>query len=103
STAVAAALLLLPLGLAACTGDEGGRTPDDAAQVLADAGDAMADLQTVRLRVEAGTDLAELPVRQVEAQVTRTGDAAGTAHVEQFGQLLEVAFVVVGDDFHYQV
>ena len=94
-------LLLSTLTLAACTGDQD--LPDNAQQVLADAADAMADLQTVRLRVQADTDVAELPVRQVEVQVTRTGDAAGTAQVEQFGQLVEVAFVVVGDAFHYQV
>lgn len=101
-TAAAFAVLLSTLALAACTGDQN-PPPDNAERVLADAADAMADLRTVRLRVQAETDVAELPVRRVEAQITRTGDAAGTAQVEQFGQLVEVAFVVVGDDFHYQV
>src|SRR5690606_28699616 len=101
-TAAAFAVLLSTLALAACTGDQD-PPPDNAEQVLADAADAMADLRTVRLRVQADTDLAELPVRRVEAQVTRTGDAAGTAQVAQFGRLVEGAFVVVGDDFHSQV
>ncbi|MFS8523170.1 MAG: LppX_LprAFG lipoprotein [Micromonosporaceae bacterium] len=100
-TAAAAVLLVSTLWLTSCTGDQD--LPDDADQVLAGAVDAMADLRTVRLRVQADTDVAELPVRRVEAQVTRTGDAAGTAQVEQFGQLVEVTFVVVGDAFHYQV
>jgi lipoprotein LprG len=101
-TAAPAAAVLL-LALAGCTGD-----PDDGAapaadSLLAAAADEMAAVQTVRLRLEADANVAELPVRQVEAQVTGGGDAAGTAQLDQFGQRLEVAFVVVGDEFHYRL
>ena len=99
----AAAVAALLLALAGCTGDEGDGTVPEADRLLAAAAGEMADVQSVRLRLSADANVAELPVRQVEAQVTRDGDAAGTAQVEQFGQRLEVSFVVVGDEFHYRL
>jgi lipoprotein LprG len=93
-----------------CTGDGAadqlaGRS---ASELLAAAAEEMAAVGTVRLRVDveaaagaAGT--ATVPVRDVDGHVTAAGDAQGTARVEQFGQLVELEFVVTGDDFHYRL
>jgi lipoprotein LprG len=100
---LAAALLL---ALAGCTG---GSEPDpdlaglSAPELIQVTADEMAELETVRLTVTVDSEQLGLPLRRLEGQVTRGGDAAGTALMEQFGQLLEVEFVVVGDDFYFQL
>jgi lipoprotein LprG len=99
--AVSAALLV-----AGCTGSrdvQADLTGLSGPELLAVVADEMAELETVRLAATVEAELAGLPVRQVEAQVTRDGDAAGTAQIEQFSQLFEMEFVVVGEDFHYRL
>lgn len=98
---VAAVLLSALLAVAGCRGG-GGELPE-AAGLLAAAADAMAEVETARLVVETDADLSELAVRRVEGVLTRSGDAEGTAQIEQLGALVEISFVVVGDTFHYQL
>lgn len=88
--------------LAGCGGDD--EVPDvDPGELLAAAADELAGVQTVRMQISSEGDVAQLPVRGVDAQVTADGDAAGTAQVEMLDQLLEVDLVVVGDEFHYRL
>jgi lipoprotein LprG len=70
---------------------------------MAAAADEMAQVETVAMLLETDTDLGGLPVREVDGVVTQAGDAQGTAQVEQFGQQVELQFVVVDDTFHYQL
>ena len=100
SLAVAAALA------AGCTGerDNGDDAPlPDADTLLTSAADEMAGVETVRLRISADTEVADLPVREADAVVTRSGDAEGSAQIEQLGQVLELNFVMAGDTFYYQL
>lgn len=62
---------------AACT-DDTGDVPDPDT-ILSEAAAEMAQVRTVRLQVEAGGEVAQLPVRSVDVRVTRDGDAEGTA------------------------
>lgn len=104
AAAFAAAVLTAALALAGCEDEVAEQlTGVSASELLGEAADEMAGLQTVRLHVESDAEVAELPVRTLEGQVTRAGDAAGTAQVEQFDQLMELQFVVVGDEFHYRL
>jgi lipoprotein LprG len=101
-----AAVCALVLGLTGCTG--GSQAHPDLAglsgpELLEVTADEMAGLETVRLVMTVDSELADLPLTRMEAQVTRDGDAAGAASIEQFGQLLEADFVVVGDDFHFRL
>lgn len=100
--AAAAVLLGVVTAAAGCSGNRDGDLPDGA-ELLQAAADEMAGVETVAIRLEADTDLAELPVREVDGVLTRAGEAEGTAVVEQFGQVLEVQFVVIDDTFHYQL
>jgi lipoprotein LprG len=105
------AVLAAVATISGCTRDGGadqlaGRS---ASELLAAAAEEMAEVETVRLRVELEADTGVagaatvLPVRDVDGHVTAAGDAQGTARVEQFGQLVELEFVVTGDDFHYRL
>lgn len=95
---LATALLLVP----GCRSDGGADLPA-ATDLLPAAADAMAQLETAKLVVETDTDLAELPVRRADGVVTRAGDAAGTAQLNQLSMLIEMTFVVVEDTFYYQL
>jgi len=100
AAAAAAAVLLAAAG---CTGGDGDGDLPAAGELLPAAADEMAQLETVTVRIETDTDLAGLPLREVDGVITRAGAAEGTARVEQFGQLVEVGFVVLDGTFHYQL
>lgn len=101
--AVLAAGCALALALTACQDEATDLSGLSADELLAVAADEMAEVETVRVRMDSDANVGELPVRQVDGQVTGSGDAEGSAQVEQFGQLMELDFVVVGDAFHYRL
>ena len=98
-----AALLLVMLTAVGCGRGGGDGELPAAAELLAAAADEMAAVQSTRLVVETDTDVSGLPVRKVEGVLTRSGEAEGTAQIEQMGVLMEVSFVLVGDTFHYKL
>ena len=98
--AVFTAALLVVVGCGNRGGDE--HLPD-AAELLPAAADEMADVATTRMVVEAGDGLTALSVRRVEGTLIRSGDAEGTAQIEQLGALVEISFRVVEDTFYYQL
>lgn len=99
------AALLLVLSAAVGCGRGGGGDGDlpAAEELLAAAADEMAGVQSTRVVVETDADLSGLSVRRVEGVLTRSGEAEGTAQIEQLGALMEVSFVLVGDTFHYKL
>jgi lipoprotein LprG len=101
-TAVLLAVTVL-VANAGCRGRDDSADLPDGAGLLTAAADEMAGVETVAMLLETDVDLGGLPVRQVDGVITRAGDAQGTARVEQFGQQLELRFVVVDETFHYQL
>lgn len=101
-TGVALAAMTALLAAAGCSGDQDGSRPDGA-ELLQAAADEMAQVETVAVRLEADTEIGGVPVREVEGVLTQGGEAQGTALVDQFGQLLEVNFVVLDGTFHFQL
>jgi lipoprotein LprG len=99
----AAAAAAVLLATTACQGGDGDGELPAAGPLLQSAADEMAGLDTVAIRIEADADLAGLPLREVDAVVTRAGAAEGSAQVEQLGQRVEVRFVVLEDTFYYQL
>lgn len=89
----------------ACTGGSGDDADLPAGQpLLASAADEMAGVETVGIRMEADTSMADLAMyRAVDGVLTRAGDAQGTVELEQAGQLVEVEFVAVDDTFYYRL
>src|SRR5262245_45849636 len=85
-------------GLMACSKDDepAGDLPA-AATLLSEAATAMRDVPTAHVKIEAQGELAELPLRRADGDLTKEGDAKGTIQIEQLGALVEYEFVMKGD------
>lgn len=89
--------MLLGAGLAACTGTGDpppAARPTDAAAVLAAASTAMAAVDTAHFTLAVDGTIQGVTISRAEGDLTRQGDAAGTAGITQFGQLVEAQFVL---------
>jgi lipoprotein LprG len=71
----------------------------DGAELLADSAAAMRTVTTTRAAIDVRGDLPGVPIKSAEGQLTREGTAKGTATVEM-GDLVEVDFVIIGDDLY---
>jgi lipoprotein LprG len=106
-TALVAAFALALAASTSCTGGSDGGGPAAPAGDLP-AGDtvvkeAAAEMRKVRTaEFDIATDGAvdRIGIRAASGVVTDTGDARGTASIDQAGSLTEVSFVVVGDTLH---
>lgn len=97
------------LALAGCTSGSGGdpepaatstAPPPTPAELLEDSAAAMESVQTAHFTIEVSGDLPELILNKGEGDLTAAGDAQGSATIKQFGQLVEVEFVLVGGELH---
>jgi lipoprotein LprG len=101
--AVAAALVLLGGCTSGSAGDpEPAATtpPPTPAEQLEQSAVAMESVQTAHFTIEVTGDLPDLPLNRAEGELTAAGDAQGTATIRQFGQLIEVEFVLVGGELY---
>lgn len=84
--------------LTACSGSGGsppvaGR-PADPAAVLAAASTAMAGVDSAHFTLAVDGTIQGVTISKAEGDLTRSGDAKGTATISQFGQLIEAQFVL---------
>jgi len=93
------ALALTLAGTAACGKGKPGQLPSGET-LLEESAAAMREVQTVRFDIESDGTIAGLALRRAGGQLTRDGEAKGSALVQQFGVNVEVEFVVVGDSIH---
>lgn len=98
--AVPAALIvsLIIALVAACSGQDA--TLPAGATVLADAAKAMRSVNTTRFALEVKGETPGVQLRSADGQLTRDGSAKGTAKVDEGRQLLELAFVIIGQDLY---
>lgn len=94
-------LLLFALLVAGCSGGGGEELPDGT-QLLTRSADAMSAVRTVRLSLDVEGTVGGFSVQGAAAQVTREGDAAGTATLDQGGQVTELEFVFTGGTLYLQ-
>lgn len=91
-------VLVITVLLAACTNStdtsEASATPTDPAAALAAASAAMAGVASAHFTLNVNGQLPNILVSSAEGDLTREGDARGTATVSQFGQTVEVEFVL---------
>lgn len=90
---------LFALGVTACSDDEDGPLPDGT-QLVSEAATAMRDVKSAHVTIDAEGQVGDLPLRTAEGDLTREGDAKGTIKLAVLSALLEVEFVVVGDDYY---
>jgi Protein of unknown function (DUF1396). len=100
---LAASLLLVPGLLAACTKDKAsdetqGESLPDGATLLTESASAMTEVETVHIVLDINPAVGALPITRAEGDLKRGGDAKGTIQLLAGAQLLEVEFVVMGDD-----
>ncbi len=98
-------LLALLTALVTACGAQGNEqdappAPPEGATLLADSATAMRTVTTTRVGIDVQGELPMFPIKAAEGQLTREGQAKGTATVERFGQLLELAFVIVDDKLY---
>jgi len=93
-------LLLFALLAAGCSG--GGEELPEGTQLLTRSADAMAAVRTVRLDLDVQGTVGGFSVQGAAAQVTRQGDAAGSATLDQGGQVTELEFVFTGGTLYLQ-
>jgi lipoprotein LprG len=83
--------MLAVLGLTGCSGPA--EPLPSAPQLLSQAADAMAKVSTVSLDAQVDPALTALPIRSAAAKLTNTGEATGTAVLNEAGNPVEMQFV----------
>lgn len=99
---VAAATSLLTL--AGCSSTSTTATPTAAAltapEVLAKSASAMGEVRSTSFTITVDGQLPAVTVQSAQGDLTAAGAAQGTAKITQFGQLLEVDFVLTGGNLY---
>jgi lipoprotein LprG len=94
------ALLLLGVLLAAvvaCGGGGGGGEPlPDGGGLLRSSAAEMRNVRSAHFTLKVDGTVTGVSVHSAEGVLTRTGDVQGSGQVEQFGQSVEIEFVIVG-------
>lgn len=92
-------IAVLLVGLAGCTSTTSTSTPTanppTAAELLAESASAMATVSSAQFDLKVDGDLPAVTAQSVNGVLNDKGDAQGTATIVQFGQLIEVEFVLV--------
>ncbi|PZS22438.1 MAG: hypothetical protein DLM61_26085 [Pseudonocardiales bacterium] len=95
---IAALIIALVTSCSAGTGQEA-NLPNGAA-LLADSAKAMRAVTTTHFAVEVEGNSPGVQLRSAEGQLTRAGSAKGVAKVDEGAQLLELQFVIIGQDIY---
>jgi lipoprotein LprG len=101
--ALVAPLLLVSGLLTGCTKDKSSQESSDeslpdGAALLTESASAMNDVETVHIVLDIDPPVGSLPIARAEGDLKQGGDAKGTIQLLAGAQLLEVEFVVLGDD-----
>ncbi|MEU4741514.1 LppX_LprAFG lipoprotein [Actinosynnema sp. NPDC023658] len=96
--------LVLALALTAgCTSSGGaGSSLPDGPDVLAKASAGMKSVTSTHFTIKVDGELPGVTVKDAEGDLNAEGESRGRAKVEQFGQLIEVEYVLVGKDLYFK-
>jgi lipoprotein LprG len=92
-------LISLIIALVAACGGQSATLPEGPT-VLADAAKAMRSVSTTRFALDVKGETPGVQLRSADGQLTRDGSAKGTARVDEGRQLLELEFVIIGQDLY---
>jgi lipoprotein LprG len=100
-------LLVLLVALSGCSGSSGTPTaasttapPPTASEILAASATAMAEVTSAAFSLTVDGQLPSVTVQSAKGVLNADGDAQGTAAIVQFGQLIEVEFVLAGGQLY---
>ena len=91
---------LLTIGLAACSKKEDTSNLPDGAQLVSESATAMKSVESSHMTIDVDGNIGSLPIKKAEGDLKRGGDAKGNIQLVQFGQLIQLDFVVLGDDVY---
>jgi len=72
------------------------------AELLTASANAMKAVTSAHFTLTVAGKLPDLQVQGAEGDLTSAGNAKGTARIIQFGQLVQVEFVIVGKDLYFE-
>jgi lipoprotein LprG len=98
--ALVAPLLALVTLLAACSSGGSAEPLPDGKEVLTRSASTMAEVKSTHFVIKVDGSLPQLGVQGAEGDLNNAGDAKGKAKTDQFGQLLEVDFVLAKGDLY---
>jgi lipoprotein LprG len=100
--AVLALLAVIVAGPVGCTTKKASPAAQlpNASGLLVSAQLAMREVKTVHATIDVTGSISGLLLHRAEGQLTREGKAKGTAVIEESGQPVEVAFVIVGSTLY---
>jgi lipoprotein LprG len=100
-------LLVLLVAVSGCSGSSGTPTaasttapPPTASEILAASAAAMAEVKSAAFSLTVDGQLPSVTVQSAKGVLNADGDAQGTAAIVQFGQLIEVEFVLAGGQLY---
>ena len=100
-------LLVLLVAVSGCSGSSGTPTaasttapPPTASEILAASATAMAEVTSAAFSLTVDGQLPSVTVQSAKGVLNADGDAQGTAAIVQFGQLIEVEFVLAGGQLY---
>src|SRR5947209_6995471 len=94
------AALIIAL-VTSCSGSSGQKANlPNGATVLADSATAMRAVTSTHFALEIEGNSPGVQLRSAEGQLTRAGSAKGVAKVDEGAQLLELQFVIIGQDLY---
>lgn len=93
--------VLALFALAACTSspDTSGPLPDGAG-LLKQSSDASKAITSAHFQLVINGTIPGIPIQGAQGDLTKDGSAQGSAKLQEFGQLLEVQFVLVNKEFY---
>jgi lipoprotein LprG len=89
---------LLLVGVAACSKDEDPSTLPDGTALLTESATAMKSIQSTHIVIDVDGAIGSLPIKKAEGDLKREGDAKGNIQLQQLGQLIQLDFVLLGND-----
>jgi lipoprotein LprG len=90
--------LLLLIGVAACSKDEDPATLPNGTTLVSESATAMRSVQSTHIVIDVDGTIGSLPIKKAEGDLKRDGDAKGNIKLQQLGQLIQLDFVLVGND-----
>ncbi|WP_033430326.1 LppX_LprAFG lipoprotein [Saccharothrix syringae] len=94
--------LLLALATGCTSSGDGGAGLPAGSQVLDSAAAGMRSVTSTHFVIKVDGELPDVTVKDAEGDLDAEGQSKGRAKVEQFGQLVEVEYVLVGDDLYFK-
>jgi lipoprotein LprG len=97
---VSAALVLVAVLVAGCTGGQDTANLPAGGTLLATSGRSMAGVHSVHFTIDVHGNLPSVPVQDAAGDLNSAGQAKGNAKLTELGQLVQVDFVLTGGELY---